>query len=156
MMRDHHFQAIASLAEVLMKTGDLLARDTAALPGERTRGVEACDKNFAVAVNRVHDVTNNRAIAVERRKEAARHVKKRHIVITRHHELRLAEAGEKGAGGEELAPARALREVAADHHEGRRTFPYLGGERLDDDRNFRAEMQIGNMGKRSHGEVVGF
>src|SRR5260221_748796 len=89
--------------------------------------------------------------AVERPENPPQGVVERHIVIAGHGNGRRREAIEKFAGGGKFGAACALGKIAADADEIGFLGREIGEQPCCDDGVVAAEMQIGNMGDRSHG-----
>lgn len=111
---DDQFQAGAGIVKTGLQHLKLVGGNATVLPGEGAGGVEACDDQLVVAVNRIDVGGDEPAVSSERRQESAEDVEEGDIVVAGNHQLRAGQAGEEVARLGELGAAGALGEIAAD------------------------------------------
>ena len=129
---------------------DLLLVDAPALEGERTRRVDADDGDLGVDERRLEIALHDALELAERAEEPFPDAIERHVVVAGNDDLRLRQAGEKGARGLELGRARALGEITGDDDDVGRDRRDRRDQRLDDRRAGAAEVKIGEMNEGAH------
>lgn len=132
---------------------NLLKRQPAAFPRQRTRAIQAKHGDFIVFEPGIHVRVNELAITVQRCKKAAEHIKKRHIVIPRHSQKRTGHLLQVPAGRSKLLAARALGKVATDDNEPRGDLAQISQQRRRKRRVFGPEVQVRDVRDDFHREV---
>src|SRR5438309_11565516 len=125
-------------------------RDPAVSEGCRACSVEAQQCNFVIGKKRLQFCADIAAVSGEPSQKALDDVVERHVVVAGYGNHRPGQFLEKGAGGGELPVAGALRQVAGDDSEVRLRPGYVGQQALGRGLVVPPEMQIGEMGNRSH------
>ena len=74
---------------------DLFFVDAPFFDRQRARGVDTQDRNLVVIVKRSQIVCDIASVFAQRLKETSSHIMERHVVVTRHNNLRVGQAIEK-------------------------------------------------------------
>ncbi len=135
-----------------LRPPDLLLTDPSAFEGERTRGVDPEDGDFAVAIKRLQIILDVALVFFQPAK-AGQKVIKRHVVIPRNDNFRRGERVQEGARRAELLFLRALGEIAGDGDQVGPDLCHGFDQRLHGGVADTAEVKIGEVNQRAHGRI---
>ena len=132
---------------------DLALADPAVLERQRARGIDSQHCDAGQFEERTQGVVDEPAVAGQWRKEAAKHVVERNVVVARYAQdfvAAFAQPLEEAACLLELIGRGALGEVAADHDQVGPELVDARLDRLDESRVVRPKVKIGQVDEAGH------